>query len=94
MATSIVETISGTNAVSDRTVIFEELVKTYEKPLFQFAYRLCGNHHEAQDLFRKDYTGLISHLPNSSRGRLLTVGYIRLFITFISIIIVNARTVL
>ena len=55
MATSIVESISCTNAVSDRTVIFEGLVKTYEKPLFQFAYRLCGNHHEAQDLLQEGF---------------------------------------
>lgn len=37
----------------DRIAIFEGLVKTYEKPLYQFAFRLCGNHHEAQDLLQE-----------------------------------------
>ncbi|HYH03680.1 MAG TPA: sigma-70 family RNA polymerase sigma factor [Bacillota bacterium] len=37
----------------DQTAVFESMVKTYEKPLFQFAFRLCGNHHEAQDLLQE-----------------------------------------
>ncbi|MGE5581925.1 MAG: sigma-70 family RNA polymerase sigma factor [Bacillota bacterium] len=53
MTNTIAETISGTKVTQDRMALFENLVKTYEKPLFQFAYRLCGNHHEAQDLLQE-----------------------------------------
>lgn len=53
MNTTIAGTITGTNAALDRQAIFENMVKTYEKPLFQFALRLCGNHHEAQDLLQE-----------------------------------------
>jgi RNA polymerase sigma-70 factor, ECF subfamily len=53
MNTTIAETISGASTVLDRQAIFENMVKTYEKPLFQFAFRLCGNHHEAQDLLQE-----------------------------------------
>lgn len=44
-----VSTISTTSPKAD----FESLVKTYEKPLYQFAFRLSGNHHEAQDLLQE-----------------------------------------
>lgn len=54
MSAAITETISTINA-SDRTAAFESLVKSYEKPLYQFAYRLCGNHHEAQDLLQESF---------------------------------------
>ncbi len=53
MTNTIAETITSTQTAQDRMTVFENLVKTYEKPLFQFAYRLCGNHHEAQDLLQE-----------------------------------------
>ena len=52
-STSSVQTFSQTQATANRMELFESLVKTYEKPLYQFAYRLCGNHHEAQDLLQE-----------------------------------------
>ncbi len=52
MSTAITETITTVSA-SNQAATFENLVKTYEKPLFQFAFRLCGNHHEAQDLLQE-----------------------------------------
>ncbi|HBE78870.1 MAG TPA: RNA polymerase subunit sigma-70 [Firmicutes bacterium] len=55
MSNTIVETFAGAQAVQDRIAIFEDLVKTYEKPLFQFAFRLCGNHYEAQDLLQEGF---------------------------------------
>lgn len=45
--------MTANRTVADQKVLFESLVKTYEKPLFQFAYRLCGNHYEAQDLLQE-----------------------------------------
>lgn len=45
--------VSNSTTIQDRVAIFESLVQTYEKPLFQFAYRLSGNHHEAQDLLQE-----------------------------------------
>lgn len=53
MNTTTLERITTTHQTVDRIAVFEELVKTYEKPLFQFAYRLSGNHHEAQDLLQE-----------------------------------------
>ena len=53
MNTVITETITTTHQTMDRTALFEEMVQAYEKPLFQFAYRLSGNHHEAQDLLQE-----------------------------------------
>jgi len=47
------EKVASNTTIQDRVAIFESLVQTYEKPLFQFAYRLCGNHHEAQDLLQE-----------------------------------------
>lgn len=55
MSNIITEAISRTQVAEDRTEIFESLVRTYEKPLFQFAFRLCGNHHEAQDLLQEGF---------------------------------------
>ncbi|NLW47742.1 MAG: sigma-70 family RNA polymerase sigma factor [Firmicutes bacterium] len=51
--TSSVQTLSQIKSSTNRMELFESLVKTYEKPLYQFAYRLCGNHHEAQDLLQE-----------------------------------------
>lgn len=45
--------IKAQQLAPDQTAIFESMVKTYEKSLFQFAFRLCGNHHEAQDLLQE-----------------------------------------
>lgn len=45
--------MAANSTVADQKALFESLVKTYEKPLFQFAYRLCGNHYEAQDLLQE-----------------------------------------
>ena len=52
MSAAISETIATITA-SDRTAAFESLVKTYEKQLYQFAFRLCGNYYEAQDLLQE-----------------------------------------
>ncbi len=52
MATFISEAISTVSAANQEAV-FENLVRTYEKPLYQFAFRLSGNHHEAQDLLQE-----------------------------------------
>lgn len=41
------------NYAADQVAFFESMVKTYERPLYQFAFRLCGNHHEAQDLLQE-----------------------------------------
>lgn len=53
MNTTTIERVTTSHQTADRMAIFEELVRTYEKPLFQFAYRLSGNHHEAQDLLQE-----------------------------------------
>lgn len=45
--------MAANRTAADQKALFENLVKTYEKPLFQFAYRLCGNHFEAQDLLQE-----------------------------------------
>lgn len=50
---SSAQTLSQVQSATNRMELFETLVKTYEKPLYQFAYRLCGNHHEAQDLLQE-----------------------------------------
>jgi len=50
---AIAPTIALTKLASDQSVDFETMVKTYEKPLYQFAFRLCGNHYEAQDLLQE-----------------------------------------
>jgi RNA polymerase sigma-70 factor (ECF subfamily) len=50
---AIANTISEVRLAPDQTAFFESMVKTYEKSLFQFAFRLCGNHHEAQDLLQE-----------------------------------------
>lgn len=55
MNTSLLETLSQTVSLPDRMTVFEDLVKSYEKPLYQFAFRLCGNHHEAQDLLQEGF---------------------------------------
>lgn len=51
--TTSAQTLSQVQSTANRMELFESLVKTYEKPLYQFAYRLCGNHHEAQDLLQE-----------------------------------------
>lgn len=53
MTTAIVDTLSSSRPIADQMHNFESMVKTYEKPLYQFAFRLCGNHHEAQDLLQE-----------------------------------------
>ncbi|MGD8400786.1 MAG: sigma-70 family RNA polymerase sigma factor [Bacillota bacterium] len=52
---AIAQTLTNTQVqlAPDQTAVFELMVKTYEKSLFQFAFRLCGNHHEAQDLLQE-----------------------------------------
>jgi RNA polymerase sigma-70 factor (ECF subfamily) len=52
---AIAQTLTNTKVqlAPDQTAVFELMVKTYEKSLFQFAFRLCGNHHEAQDLLQE-----------------------------------------
>jgi RNA polymerase sigma-70 factor (ECF subfamily) len=50
---AIAHTISDARLAPDQTAVFESMVRTYEKSLFQFAFRLCGNHHEAQDLLQE-----------------------------------------
>jgi RNA polymerase sigma-70 factor (ECF subfamily) len=52
---AITQTLTGSKVqlAPDQTAVFESMVKTYEKSLFQFAFRLCGNHHEAQDLLQE-----------------------------------------
>ncbi|HEY8463225.1 MAG TPA: sigma-70 family RNA polymerase sigma factor [Bacillota bacterium] len=50
---AIAQTLVKAQLAPDQTAVFESMVRTYEKPLFQFAYRLCGNHHEAQDLLQE-----------------------------------------
>jgi len=52
---AIAQTLINTKVqlAPDQTAVFESMVKTYEKSLFQFAFRLCGNHHEAQDLLQE-----------------------------------------
>lgn len=50
---SIAQSLIRTKAISDQTALFESMVQTHEKALYQFAYRLCGNHHEAQDLLQE-----------------------------------------
>lgn len=52
-STSSVQAIPQAQATANQMELFESLVKTYEKPLYQFAYRLCGNHYEAQDLLQE-----------------------------------------
>lgn len=52
-STSSIQTLSQVQATTNQMELFESLVRTYEKPLYQFAYRLCGNHHEAQDLLQE-----------------------------------------
>jgi RNA polymerase sigma-70 factor (ECF subfamily) len=39
----------------ERQALFEDLVRQFEKPLYQFAYRLCGNPYEAQDLLQEGF---------------------------------------
>jgi RNA polymerase sigma-70 factor (ECF subfamily) len=51
--TTTIQRIATTHQTADRMAVFEDLVRTYEKPLFQFAFRLSGNHHEAQDLLQE-----------------------------------------
>ncbi|TCL62976.1 RNA polymerase sigma-70 factor (ECF subfamily) [Hydrogenispora ethanolica] len=53
MNTTTIQRIATTHQTADRMAVFEDLVRTYEKPLFQFAFRLSGNHHEAQDLLQE-----------------------------------------
>ncbi len=53
MNTTTIERITTAHQTTDRMAVFEDLVRTYEKPLFQFAFRLSGNHHEAQDLLQE-----------------------------------------
>jgi RNA polymerase sigma-70 factor (ECF subfamily) len=50
---AVLQSVAQTTLASEQNLLFESMVKSYEKPLFQFAYRLCGNHHEAQDLLQE-----------------------------------------
>ena len=50
---AIAQSIPQIRLAPDQTALFESMVKTFEKPLYQFAFRLCGNHHEAQDLLQE-----------------------------------------
>jgi RNA polymerase sigma-70 factor (ECF subfamily) len=54
MAIPLTETLVQPQA-PDRQALFEDLVRQFEKPLYQFAYRLCGNPHEAQDLLQEGF---------------------------------------
>ncbi|MCL6590854.1 MAG: sigma-70 family RNA polymerase sigma factor [Firmicutes bacterium] len=53
MTTAMTEAISPARTALSASDEFEKLVRAYEKPLYQFAYRLCGDHHEAQDLLQE-----------------------------------------
>ena len=44
------EILSLVRPAPDTLEEFEKLVKTYEKSFYHFAYRLTGNHDDAQDL--------------------------------------------
>lgn len=50
---AIAQSIARAKPASDQIALFESMVKNYEKTLYLFAYRLCGNHHEAQDLLQE-----------------------------------------
>lgn len=50
---AIAQSLTQIRLAPDQTALFESMVKTHEKPLYQFAFRLCGNHHEAQDLLQE-----------------------------------------
>lgn len=50
---TVLQSVAQTTLASEQNLLFESMVKSYEKPLFQFAYRFCGNHHEAQDLLQE-----------------------------------------
>jgi len=50
---TVAQSVVRAKPVSDQIASFESMVLTHEKALYQFAYRLCGNHHEAQDLLQE-----------------------------------------
>lgn len=50
---AIAQSLVRAKPASDQITLFESMVKTHEKALYLFAYRLCGNHHEAQDLLQE-----------------------------------------
>jgi RNA polymerase sigma factor (sigma-70 family) len=44
---------------------FEELVRRYMKPIFNFAYRMTGNHAEADDLAQDVFVQVYKSLPSA-----------------------------
>lgn len=42
---------------------FELLVRRYQRPLFTFLLRLCGDHETAQDLFQETFLKVLRGLP-------------------------------
>jgi RNA polymerase sigma-70 factor (ECF subfamily) len=65
---AIAQTLAKVQLAPDQTAVFESMVKTYEKPLFQFAFRLCGNHHEAQDLLQESLYRAYKSFPHFEVG--------------------------
>jgi RNA polymerase sigma-70 factor (ECF subfamily) len=47
----------------DRTA-FDDLVRRYERKVYNFAYRLCGNYDEANDVASETFLRVYNALPN------------------------------
>ena len=45
-------------------VAFDDLMRRYEKKVYNFAYRLCGNYDEANDIAADTFVRIYNALPN------------------------------
>jgi RNA polymerase sigma-70 factor (ECF subfamily) len=43
---------------------FDELIRLYEKKVYNFAYRLCGDYHEANDIAAETFVRIYNSLSN------------------------------
>lgn len=45
-------------------VAFDELIRLYEKKVYNFAYRLCGDYHEANDIAAETFVRIYNSIAN------------------------------
>ena len=62
------------NRATDDSVLFERLIEKHQERLYRVAYRMAGNHDEAQDLLQDALIEAFRAFPSFRKAYLLLTG--------------------